>query len=231
MHAMDVMTTNVVVVLADTPVKEIAGLLLKHRISAVPVVDAEQRVIGIVSEGDLMRRPENEAEARFSWWLDVFASPGQKAAEYVKTHGLRASDVMTKDLFTVTEDTPLPEIARLLEKHHIKRTPVVRDDRLVGIVSRANLLHGLVAKGAENTRPASSDDRTIREKLLQALWKDVGLNKGLINVTVDDGIVQLWGIVETEAQKKAAQVAAENTAGVKAIENHIGKLPPWGWAG
>lgn len=227
MHSSDVMTTRVVTVQADTSVREIASLLLKHRISAVPVVDAEQRVIGIVSEGDLMRRADNEAEARHSWWLAAFASPGEKAAVYVKTHGLRASDVMTRSLITVTEDTPLPEIARLLEKHHIKRVPVLRNDRLVGIVSRADLLHGLVAQKAESIEPGSGDDRSIREKLLQALWNEVGLEKGWISVTVEDGIVQLWGTVETEAERQAAQIAAENTAGVMAIENHIGRMPRW----
>ena len=229
MQAADVMTTNVITVQPETGVREIARLLLKHRISAVPVVDTDQRVLGIVSEGDLMRRAENDTEARHSWWLEAIAYPGQKAAEYIKTHGLRASDVMTRNLVTVTEDAPLTEIARLLERHHIKRTPVMRDGRLVGIVSRANLLHGLATKAAESVGPSSSDDQTIREKLLHALSKEAGLDTALINVIVNDGVVQLWGIVDSENEKKAAQIAAENTPGVKAIENNLGQVPAWAW--
>ena len=107
MQAADVMTTSVIRVQPDTGVREIACLLLKHRISAVPVVDAENQVLEIVSEGNLMRRAENDTEARRSWWLEAIAYPGQKAAEYIKTHGLRASDAITRNLVAVTEDAPL----------------------------------------------------------------------------------------------------------------------------
>lgn len=230
MRAVDVMTTKVITVQPDTEVREIAGLLLKHRISAVPVVDANQRVLGIVSEGDLMRRVENNTDSRHSWWLEGIFSSHDKAGEYVQTHGRKAGDVMTRDVVEVMEDTPLYDIADLLEKHHIKRVPVTRDGRLVGIVSRANLLHGLAAKGAGVTDPISSDDQTIREKLLHALSKEAGLDTALLNVTVTDGVVQLWGIVNTKAEKQAAQVAAENTPGVRAVENHLGQIPAWVWA-
>jgi CBS domain-containing protein len=220
------MTTNVVTVQPDTGVPEIARLLLKYRISAVPVVDADQRVLGIVSEGDLMRRAETDTESRHSWWLEAFLSTQDKAGEYIKTHGRKAGDVMTRDVVGVTEDTPLYEIAGLLEKHHIKRVPVARDGRLIGIVSRANLLHGLAAKGRESTGPSSSDDQTIREKLLRELSKEAGLNTALINVIVSNGVVQLWGLVGSDTEKKAAQVSAENTPGVRAVENHLGQAPP-----
>jgi CBS domain-containing protein len=220
------MTTNVVTVQPDTGVPEIARLLLKHRISAVPVVDADRRVLGIVSEGDLMRRAETDTESRHSWWLEAIFTTQDRAEEYIKTHGRKAGDLMTRDVVGVTEDTPLYEIAGLLEKHHIKRVPVTRDGRLIGIVSRANLLHGLAAKGAESTGPSSSDDQTIREKLLHALSKEVGLDMALINVVVNGGVVQLWGLVGSGTEKKAAQVSAENTPGVKAVENHLGQVPP-----
>ena len=161
MQAADVMTTNVITVPPETGVREIAGLLLKHRISAVPVVDAENQVLGIVSEGDLMRRAENDTDRRNSLWLEVIFSTHEMAADYIKAYGRTAGDVMTRDVVTVKEDTPLHEIVGLLERHHIKRVPVTRDGRLVGIVSRANLLHGLAAKGADSAGPSSSDDQTI----------------------------------------------------------------------
>jgi signal-transduction protein with cAMP-binding, CBS, and nucleotidyltransferase domain len=133
---------------------------------------------------------------------------------------------MSRDVVAVSEDTPLYEIAGLLEKRHIKRVPVTRDGRLVGIVSRANLLHGLAAKGAESIAPSSTDDQTIREKLVHVLSKELGLHMAMINVIVNDSVVQLWGLVGSGTEKKAAQVSAENIPGVKAVENHLGQVPP-----
>ncbi len=225
MQAKDVMTTNVVTVQIGTGVPEIARLLLKHRISAVAVVDSDQRILGIVSEGDLMRRTETDTESRHSWWLEAMLSTEDRAREYIKVHGRKAGDVMTRDLISVTEETPLYEIAGLLEKHHVKRVPVTRDGRLIGIVSRANLLHGFAAKEARTTGPGSSDDQTIRENLLHTLAKEAGLDMALINVIVNDGVVQLWGLVGSGTEKKAAQVSAESTPGVKRVENHLGQAP------
>ena len=224
MQAMDVMTKNVITVQPDTGVPEIARLLLTHRISAVPVVDEDRRLLGIVSEGDLMRRVETDTESRHSWWLEAISSTQDRAREYVKSHGRKAKDVMTRGVIGVTEDTPLYEIAGLLEKHHIKRAPVTRGGRLVGIVSRANLLHGLAAKGVEVTGPGSSDDQTIRDNLLHALSKETGLDTALINVIVKDGVVQLWGLVGSDTERKAAQISAESIAGVKAVENNLGQV-------
>ncbi|MDH3703009.1 MAG: CBS domain-containing protein [Alphaproteobacteria bacterium] len=227
MQAKDVMTTAVISVSPDTPVRDIAGILLTHRISAVPVVDGENRPVGIVSEGDLMRRGEIETENRRSWWLEALHSAEDKAAEYVKSHGMIAGDVMIRDVVTVAEDTPVDEIAALLEKRHVKRVPVLRDGKLVGIVSRANLLQGLARKGPAERAPVSVDDRTIRESLMRTLSTEAGLRAGRINVLVEDGAVQLWGLVESRIQKKAAQLAAENTPGVKSVENNLGQVPAW----
>jgi CBS domain-containing protein len=137
------MTTQVVTVLPDTSVREVAKMLLINRISAVPVVDTEGRILGMLSEGDLMRRTETGTDEHHSWWLALFADLRVEA--FVKSHGLHANDVMTREVISVSEDAPLDEVATLLERHRIKRVPVVRDGKLVGIVSRANLLHGLVA--------------------------------------------------------------------------------------
>jgi CBS domain-containing protein len=227
MQAKDIMTTTVISVSPETSVRDIAGILLTHRISAVPVVDGEDRAVGIVSEGDLMRRDENETEARQSWWLEALFSAEDKAAAYIKSHGKVAGDVMTRDLVAVTEETSVDEIAALLEKHHIKRAPVLRDGKLVGIVSRANLLQGLARKGRAGQAPVSVDDRTIRESLMHTLCTDAGLRAGRINVLVEDGAVQLWGLVENRNEKKAAQLAAENTPGVKSVENNLGQVPAW----
>ena len=227
MQARDVMTTKLVTAEPDMPVRDIAKLMLAHRISGIPIVDKSQRVLGMVSEGDLMRRPESETERQSSWWLEAVFSPRDKADDYIKAHGTKAGDVMTRDVQTVGEDMPVREVARLLEAHRIKRVPVVSDGKLVGIISRANLLHGLVARMPEGSIAAAADDRTVRGALLRTLSEEAGLNTAMINVIVTDGIVQLWGLVDSAREKKAAQLAAEATAGVKSVENYLGQMPAW----
>lgn len=227
MQAADIMTTNVISVQTDTEVREIADLLLKHRISAVPVVNDEMIIVGLVSEGDLVRRFETGTDDRHSWWLAEFFSTRDKTAEYIKSHGRKASDVMTQTVITVTRDTPLYEIAALLERHHIKRVPVTHDDRLVGIVSRANLLHGLVAQGAQIDKAEFPEDKELRERLMHAISEATGSDAMMINATVIDGAVQLWGNVDSPTRKKAAEVAAESLHGVKSVENNICLVPSW----
>ena len=227
MQAKDVMTTKLVTAEPDTSVREIAKLMLAHRISGLPIVDKSQRVLGMVSEGDLMQRPESETERKPSWWLEAVFSARDKAEDYIKAHGTKAGDVMTRDVLTVSEDRPVGEVARLLEERRIKRVPVVRDGKLVGIISRANLLHGLVAGGPEELRPSAGDDRSIRETLLQTLADEAGINTAMVNIIVTDGTVQLWGVVDSAREKKAAQLAAETMAGVKSVENHLGQIPTW----
>ena len=223
MQAKDVMTSRVVTVSPETPVEEIAKRLLERRISAVPVVDPGGRPIGIVSEGDLMRRPEATGERRPSWWLELLAEPEERAREYVRSHGGLAHEVMTRDPVTVEEDAPLDAIAALLEKHRIKRVPVVRDGKLVGIVSRANLIQG-VGTG-QRAPPASADDRALREQAIQAI-EATGARGEFVNVVVSDGIVHLWGTVLSVAEREAVQVAASRVAGAKGLESHLGLLSP-----
>lgn len=226
MQAKDVMTANVITVRPDTTVEEIARLLLERHISAVPVVDAQGAVLGVVSEGDLLRRPELASERRQPWWLRLVGNAAERAEEYLKTHGLHAEDVMTHPVVTVTEETPLGRIAELLEKRRIKRVPVVRDGRLVGIVSRANLLHALAARKDEPAEP-STDDRALREAVTGELEQLDWATHGALNVIVTGGVVELWGWVESAEERKALIAAAEGVPGVRAVEDHLGSVPPW----
>lgn len=225
MRAKDVMTSPVATVGPDATVQEIAKLLIERRVSGVPVLDQGERVVGIVSEGDLMRRVEHADERHRSWWLRLFSDATTDAAEYVKTHGRRAADVMTRDVVTVGEDTPLHEIAALLEERRIKRVPVVQDGRLVGIVSRANLLHSLAARPMA-TPPPSVDDEAIRTTILTTLREEVGGMTEFVNVVVSQGVVDLWGATDSSEVKRAIQVAAENTPGVREVRDHVGILSP-----
>lgn len=234
MRAGDVMTTKVVTVSPETAVRTIAQTLVERGISAVPVVDGAGRLLGIVSEGDLMRRAEAGTERQPSWWLDLLASPEEKARDYSRAHGLTARDVMSREVVTVEEDSPLASVAALLERHRIKRVPVVRDGALVGIVSRANLLHGLIAaQPAPASAATAGDDAAIRGRILAAV-AEAGLAEPYVNVVVSGGKVQLWGMVSSEAEKDALRVAAETAPGVVAVENNVAVAGPRqlraGWA-
>ena len=226
MQAKDIMTTNVATVTPETSVNDIAKMLIEKSISGMPVADASGNLVGVVSEGDLLRRPELETERHSSWWLDLLANNRETAADYVKSHGTTAADVMTRNVVSVSETATVGEIASTLEKHRIKRVPVVRDGKVVGIVSRANLLHGLAATKAASPTP-SADDRTIREKLTKQLESQGWVSSGSLNLIVENGIVQLWGWVDSEEERRAIVLAAEQYPGVKAVEDHLGSLPPY----
>lgn len=219
MQAKDVMTTLVVTVGPETSVEAVANLMLGRRISAIPVVDAAGRVRGIVSEGDLMRRAETGTERHRSWWLATFAGGDELAIDYVKAHGRTAADVMTPKVVTVGERTPLEKIATLLERHRIKRVPVVRNGKIVGIVSRANLLHGLVARRTVGGTPLASD-REIRTRVRKELER-AGVDRLHVNVVVARGVVELWGVVDTDVQKRALGVAAKSAKGVKRVVDNV----------
>jgi len=228
---MDVMTTNVITVGPDISVQEVAKILSERSISGVPVVDAENRLVGIVSEGDLLHRVETGTERRVqrrrrSWWLDTIGSEGELARDYVKSHGRTARDVMTSQVISVSDTTELADIANLLETKRIKRVPVVRDGKLVGIVSRANLVRALAAAGSRLTADTAIDDRTIREKLLAELQGQEWVHTWAADIIVRDGVVHIWVSDDRpEEERQALRVAAENIAGVRGVEEHIVPAP------
>ncbi|WP_119458373.1 CBS domain-containing protein [Rhodospirillaceae bacterium SYSU D60014] len=220
MKAKDVMTPYVVSVAPDNTVGEVADILLTQGISAVPVVDGG-RLVGIVSEGDLIRRAEiGTAERHRSWWLRLFTDDTTLATEYVKSHATRVRDIMTRKVITVTGEAPLADIAAALEKNRIKRVPVLRDGRLVGIVSRANLIQGLAAARATPLASAAADDGMIRARVLEALRSLPWSGAGTADVTVTGGLVELWGIYRSPEERNAERVAAENVPGVRKVEDH-----------
>jgi CBS-domain-containing membrane protein len=211
----------------DATVPEAAKLLADHGISAVPVVDKKSRVIGMVSEGDLLHRAETGTERRRSWWLEMVSSTNQLAGEYIKSHSGKVTDVMTRDVLSVTEETAVADIAVLLETNRIKRVPVLRDGKLVGIVSRANLVRALATTINEAADTAEADDRSIREKLLAELKAQKWAEVSPANVTVKDGVVHLWSSYQSEQEKRALVVAAENLPGVRRVEDHMRPVPAY----
>jgi CBS domain-containing protein len=227
MRAADVMTREVITVGEDTSVQEAAKLMAEHGISAVPVVDRERRVVGMVSEGDLLHRAETGTERRRSWWLEIVASTNQLAGEYIKSHSGSVKDVMTRDVISVTEDIIVADIAILLETNRIKRVPVLRDGKLVGIVSRANLVRALAMTIDERPSGAEADDRAIRDRLLAELKAQKWAEVSPANITVKDGIVHLWSSYYSDQEKRALVVAAESIPGVRRVEDHMRPVPAY----
>ncbi|ALJ35172.1 CBS domain-containing protein [Azospirillum brasilense] len=220
MKAADIMTRQVVTIGPDATVTEAAKRMLENRISGLPVCDSNGRLLGVISEGDLLRRTETGTVRRASWWLAMFAGAPNQAADYTKSHGRHVRDAMTESLISVTEETPLDEVVRLMEGNRIKRVPVLNNGTLVGIVSRANLLH-VLASIAPDVSPAAADDRVVRDRLLETLRAQPWAPEISENIVVRNGVVHLWGSVRTEAQLDAIRVAAENTPGVTRVENHL----------
>jgi CBS domain-containing protein len=214
MNARDVMTTRVITVAPETSVREVARILHVNRISAVPVVDDAGRIVGMVSEGDLIRRGRTGPDGGGSWWLASF-SEGRPVPH--EAGGPTARDVMTREVYRASEDTPLGEIAAVLERRGIKRVPIERDGRLVGLVSRANLVHGLAASAPA---PAAPDNAAIRRAILELL-EHAGVSTHLLNVVVRDGTAYLFGAVESHSENEAVRAAAESAPGVKRVSDHL----------
>jgi CBS domain-containing protein len=223
MKAADVMVRHVVVVGPDATVRDTAQLMLDHGISGVPVVDEGSNLVGIVSEGDLIRRTEIDTQKHRSWWLELLTPREQLASEFAKSHARKVADVMTRDVISADEDASLADVATLLEKHGIKRVPIVRDGKVIGIVSRANLLRALASAPVHQAMTA--DDATLRERVIEQIRLVPGGMPWLLSVLVHDGTVDLWGSIESEAQRKAIRVAAESTPGVRAVRDSLHKLP------
>lgn len=220
MRAADVMTTQVVAVGPDTPVSEAARLMLDRKVSALPVVDRRGKVVGIVSDGDLMRRSESGTERRRSWWLELVASNAERARDFEKSHGGHVRNVMTAGAVTVLEETPVSEIVEILESRGIKRVPVVRDGRPVGIVSRADIMRMLVTRPQVSAAP-SADDRALRAAVLAELDRQKWISVSPASVQVEGGIVHLWGHALSHEELEAITVAAEGVSGVREVLNHM----------
>lgn len=220
MQARDVMVSPVITVGKPATVRGVAKILLEKRISAVPVVDSVGKVIGIVTESDLMHRAEAGTERPYSWWVHFLAGDATIAADYVKSHAAKVEDVMTSDVVTATPETPLHEIAALLEEHQIKRVPIVnKEGNLVGIVSRANLIQ--VVASARPNLEMTLPDSTIGQKLLDELKKQSWAHTHNLSVTVTNGVVDLWGYAESGDQRRAIRVVAEAIPGVTVVNDHL----------
>jgi CBS domain-containing protein len=218
MNAADVMVRHVVTVHPETDIADVVKLLAERDLSALPVVDAQQRLVGIISEADLLHRVEIGTETHRAWLLESLTGATALAEEFAKSHGKKVGEIMTTDVVSAREDTPLAEIATLFERKRIKRVPIVRDGRVVGVVSQGNLIQALASAATHLGEVHEDSDRRIRDELLARLqeqwdWTDFGGR----NVTVNDGIVHLWGLITSDAERKALTALAEGIPGVSRV--------------
>jgi CBS domain-containing protein len=219
MRAHQIMTRPVITVTPEATIVEAANIMLQKHVSGLPVVDAAGKLVGVVSEGDFIRRSEIGTQRKRGRWLRFILGPGKSASDFVHEHGRKVCEVMTESPLTITEDTALEEIVELMEKNNVKRLPVIRGDKVVGIVSRANLLQAVASLAREVPDPTADDDH-IRNRVIDAMEKNDWCPFGL-SVIVKDGIVHLSGVITEERSRQAAVVAAETVQGVKQVHDHL----------
>jgi CBS domain-containing protein len=225
MIAKDIMTTQVVSARPKASVREAADQMLQYRISGLPVIDDDGQLVGMLTEGDFLRRGELGTSKHRPRWLEFIVAPGRLADEYVHAYGRTVAETMSCNPISISEDLPLEEIVRIMERRHIKRLPVTKNGRVIGIVSRADLVRALtnILPEASKTRP---EDSEIRRQLLEEIEKRAWCPGSLINVLVHNGVVELWGTVLAEREREALRVAAENVPGVTEVKNHVVWVEP-----
>jgi len=226
MKVKDVMTRGVISVEPETPALRAAELMLQYDISGFPVIGQGGKLVGIVTEGDFLRRAESGTERRRERWLALLLGPGRLAEEYMRAHGRTVAQVMTTDVVTVAEDAPLERVVELMEAHHIKRVPVVRGDYVVGIVSRRDLLHAYAARARRAGTPARRGDEAIHQQILAEFKKEAWVPKAAIAMSVSDGVVELRGTVGDERQRQALRVLIGNVPGVKEVRDALVRVDP-----
>jgi CBS domain-containing protein len=225
MKAKDIMTRRVISISPDASIFEAAHLMLQNRISGLPVVDSTGALVGVVTEGDFLRRAETGTEKHRPRWIEFVLGPGRAAADFTHSHGRKVDEVMSVDPLSVSEDTSVEEIVSLMERHRIKRVPVTRDAHMVGIVSRANLVRAMLP-AARAAQPASQSDLDIQNHIQVELEGQKWAPVALVEVTVNKGIVDLWGTILDERDRKALKVLAENVSGVKVVKDHTVWIEP-----
>ncbi len=224
MNAQEAMTKDVVTVGPEATVGEIAALLVRHRISAIPVVAENNQVVGIVSQTDLGHRSETGTEKRRKWWLDLFADADSMARDFVKSHGMRARDVMTRFIVSVGTTTPLAEVSEILDTHRIRQVPVLDGGKLVGMISRADLVRKL-AEATAAGQGAGVSSGQVQKAIWDQIKAQPWLASAYINVAVQDGVVELYGAVESEDQRRALRVLVEGIPGVRRVDDQMGLFP------
>lgn len=222
----DVMTRNVITISPDSTVEEAVNIMLERRISGLFVVDKNGELAGVITEGDLLRRDELGTQKSRSWWLRLLASPAKQAMDFTRAYGRHVRDVMTENVVAVSQDSPLEDVVGMMEKYRIKRLPVTADNKVVGVVSRSDLLRALIGR-VRTAEPIATDDRTIRQTIMDRLEAQSWAPMTTLNVTVADGVVDVWGTITNEQERHGIRVVVDNTPGVKMVHDHMVFIEPY----
>lgn len=226
MKAHEIMTKDVVTVEPQTRISEIAALMVQHRISGVPVVTGEGQVVGIVSESDLLHRVETGSERKRKWWLELFVDSDTRAREFIKSHGLKAEDIMSRVVVSITESADLRKIADVLEAHGLRRVPVLTDGKLVGIVSRADLVRALASATTQHSSARSENNGALQNTIYRAIKSQPWIDSAFVSFSVSDGIVEIFGFVSSQEQQRALRVLIESVPGVQKVISNV-RLRTW----
>jgi CBS domain-containing protein len=219
MKVADVMTCGVNFVAPDDSLRKAAQLMLRYEVSGFPVLD-RGKLVGMITEGDFLRRAETGTERHRKRWIEFFVGPGQLASEYTQAHGRRVDEVMTRDVVTVAPEAPLEKAVELMVRHNVKRLPVVKGEAIVGILTRANLLHALIVNSPQSAE-VTTTDAAIADQLTAELKRQSWAPTGSVKFVVENGIVDLQGVIADDRQRTALRVAAENIPGVKQVRDHL----------
>jgi CBS-domain-containing membrane protein len=219
MKARDVMTQTVITVSPETSIREIATILSDKHFSGLPVVSDDGKILGIVSESDLLHRAELGTERRRKWWFRMFGDTNTLARDFAKAHGLKAKDVMSRHVISVGDEAELRDVAEILDSHCIKRVPVIQGGKLIGLVTRGDLVRAL--SRFEGSGAGAVDNAGLHKLLRGRIREQPWLNKNFVNLSVDNGVVELWGYVDSVDEHNALRVLVEETSGVKRVDDNI----------
>lgn len=222
----DVMTRNCITVAPDATVEDAVKLMLSRQVSGLFVVDKAGDLVGVVTEGDLLRRDELGTQRNRPWWLRLLVSPARQAADFIRANGQHVRDVMTEKVLSINQNAPLEEVVAVMEKNRIKRLPVITEGKVVGVVSRSDIMRALIGR-VRNVGPVTTDDRTIRSSIMEALEAQPWAPLTTLNVTVSHAIVDVWGTVTNEDERHGIRVIVENAQGVQAVHDHLVFIEPY----
>lgn len=225
MKVSDAMTRKVNTIQTDASVLDALHLMLSAKFSGLPVVDSTGTLVGMITEGDFLRRSELDTERKHARWLTFLLSPGRLAREYALSHARKVGEVMTSGVVTIDENAPLADAVALMEERHIKRLPVVANGVLTGILGRSDLLKAYLG-AAPIDAAAETSDAQLLQRIQTELDRQSWVPHALITLKVSNGVVDIEGIVTDERTREALNVLVENQAGVARVRDHLTTIEP-----
>jgi CBS domain-containing protein len=225
MKAADAMSRDLLTVTPDSTIASAIELMIEHRVSGLPVVTRDGQVAGVITEGDLLRRPETGTDVSHSLWRALLGSPGREAEEYARAHGRQVGEVMSRGIVSAPPDVDLAGVVSLMEAHHVKRVLILERDRLVGIITRADILRALLQELSDSPDPGTNDQE-IRQRFRTALQELRWAPRATVTGSVTNGTLTLEGVILDPRERGALHVIAENIPGVRRVIDRLVWVEP-----